>query len=77
MGSKIGLGRPLGGVLGPSWAQMPIKTPKNEAQEPIKTPKSEEMGLQEPPWEPPIWSQNPTKMNITSITKMIIFYISF
>ena len=41
LGSKIGLGSPLGGVLGPSWAQ-----------EPIKTPKGEEMGLQGPPWDP-------------------------
>ena len=45
LGSKIGLGSPLGVILRPCWAQEPITTPKAEAPEPIKTPKSEEMGL--------------------------------
>ena len=66
LGSKIGLGSPLEGVLGPSWAQ-----------EPIKTPKGEEMGLQGPPWDPPTWSQNPSKINIKSTKKMIIFWSDF
>ena len=49
LGSKIGLGSPLGVIFRPSWAQEPIKTPKGEAPEPIKTPKSEEMSFQERP----------------------------
>ena len=49
LGSKIGLGSPLGVIFRPSWAQEPIKTPKGEAPEPMKTPKSEELGLQERP----------------------------
>ena len=49
LGSKIGLGRLLGVIFGPSWAQEPMKTPKGEAPEPIKTTKSEEVGLQERP----------------------------
>ena len=63
LGSKIGLGSPLGVIFRPSWAQEPIKTPKGEAPEPIKTPKVRKLvskSVQEPPWSPPTWSQNPT-----------------